>query len=270
MTHHVRVESAGDMSWRLVHADGEEIAAASAWVRPDGRCTLTISSAAHDAIAMIVPAVAAATPEEILVNVRAGRADLRDQYAAAGFMEKRTEAVYAIGVEEAVRRSEGARLPSGVSAVPLSSVQEDELRVLDDALRQDVPGADGWRWPPSDFREETYGAWFEPALYLVAVEDATSAPIGIARVAIHAGRPPRLGFIGTSRPYRRTGVASALLARIFAELSRRDVELITTEADVENVASTTLLTSLGAERVGGFVVMALPSRAPTSAGTDDG
>jgi hypothetical protein len=65
-------------------------------------------------------------------------------------------------------------LPAGMSLVSADAVDEDGLRLLDEALRQDVPGSDGWVNDPQEFREYTFSEWrFDPATYLVAVDDAS-------------------------------------------------------------------------------------------------
>jgi hypothetical protein len=46
--------------------------------------------------------------------------------------------------------------PEGVVIISAVDAFENQLRLLDDALRQDVPGAAGWKWDPGDFHEETF------------------------------------------------------------------------------------------------------------------
>jgi ribosomal protein S18 acetylase RimI-like enzyme len=57
-------------------------------------------------------------------------------------------------------------------------------------------------------------------------------------------------MIGVLSAYRRRGLASALLARVFGPLAARGEKIVTAEADATNVASNTLLRKLGG-RVGG-------------------
>jgi len=47
--------------------------------------------------------------------------------------------------------------PEDIVVISAVDADEDHLRLLDDALRQDVPGTAGWQWDPGDFREETFG-----------------------------------------------------------------------------------------------------------------
>jgi ribosomal protein S18 acetylase RimI-like enzyme len=144
--------------------------------------------------------------------------------------------------------------PNGLELVSADRVDMGRLRELDDELRQDVPGSDGWRWNAADFRDEMASTDFDPSVYLVAVD--RGAYVGIVRVWM--GRTvPRLGFVGVSRPYRRRGVALALLSRAFGILASRDIPEVTTEIDESNTASRGLLEGLGARRVGGSVELIL-------------
>jgi RimJ/RimL family protein N-acetyltransferase len=135
---------------------------------------------------------------------------------------------------------------------PFAHVRADEadldrLRLLDDELRQDVPGTDGWRWDEDGFREETFQPAFDPALYLVAVDGGEY--VGIVRVWMNP-RGPRLGFVGVRRSQRQHGLGRALVAAVFAELHSRGIAEVTTEIDDENVASRALLEGMGARPVG--------------------
>jgi ribosomal protein S18 acetylase RimI-like enzyme len=149
------------------------------------------------------------------------------------------------------------RAPAGVDAVRADAVEEGTLRLLDDELRQDVAGTDGWRWSAADFREETYlSPHFDPAVYLVAT--AGGEPVGICRVW---SRPedPQLGFIGVRRSLRRRGIARWLVGETFAVLQARGEREVWTEVDEMNVGSRTLLEGLGGRAVGASLELRRPS-----------
>jgi GNAT superfamily N-acetyltransferase len=138
--------------------------------------------------------------------------------------------------------------PPGAEAVRADRVEEGVLRLLDDELRQDVPGTDGWRWTAAGFREETYlSPHFDPAVYLVATVEGDH--VGICRVWIRPERP-RLGFIGVRRGVRRRGIARWLLGEVFAVLRARGEREVWTAVDESNVASRALLEGLGGKPVG--------------------
>ena len=173
-------------------------------------------------------------------------------------MVNRREHVYAIPTDPTVTGLTNVAVPAGFQILTADRVNEERLRELDDELKQDVPGADGWTWDRQGFRNETYDAPdFDPATYLVAVEQATGRYAGLVRVW---NRPngPRLGLIAVARPYRRRGLARLLLAQVFAILQQRGATDLVAEVDVTNTSSNRLLTSLGARRTGGSIELIRP------------
>ena len=164
----------------------------------------------------------------------------------------RRESYYRIPTDPVVTGLAGAVLPAGLDVLSAADADITRLRLLDDALRQDVPGCEGWRWDAGQFRAETFGPFFDPATYLVAVDRASGQYAGLVRIwRNRAG--PRLGLIATLAPYRRRGVARALLGQAFAVLTARGDTSVVGEVDDTNVASLSLLTGLGARRYGGSV-----------------
>lgn len=240
--------------WRAT-IDGSAAGTARALRRPDGRAFVALRSVASDAYGPLLEAVTAELPGPLHANVRSDDLERLESLRAQGFEVGRRESDYVMPVAEACERLRDARLPDGYSAVRADQVAEDTLRELDDALRQDVPGTDGWRWDAEGFREETYDSdAFDPVLYLVAVGDASREHVGIARVWAKPDAP-RLGLIAVSPAHRQRGVARGLLAGVFAVLAERGAAEVVTEIDDDNEASRSLLIGLGARRVGGFVEM---------------
>jgi GNAT superfamily N-acetyltransferase len=143
-------------------------------------------------------------------------------------------------------------LPAGLDVLSAADADITRLRLLDDALRQDVPGSAGWRWDAEQFRAETFSPFFDPATYLIAVDLASGQYAGLVRIwRNRAG--PRLGLIATLAPYRRRGIARALLGQAFAVLAARGDTGVAGEVDDTNVVSLSLLTGLGARRYSGNV-----------------
>jgi ribosomal protein S18 acetylase RimI-like enzyme len=210
-------------------------------VRPDGRCFLRRPDAVPDS-----------ADRDLYVTVDEADADARSICKRLGFVVDRRESIYTVSTDPILTGLRDVECPNGFLCVSADRVDQDRLRVLDDALRQDVPGTDGWRWGPDAFREETFSADFDPETYLVAVEQASGEYVAIGRVWNNASGP-RLGLIAVLPPYRRRGLARALLARTFEVLHERGQTDVSTEVDDENVASTSLIRSLGARRTGGSV-----------------
>ncbi|HVS84276.1 MAG TPA: GNAT family N-acetyltransferase [Gaiellaceae bacterium] len=204
------------------------------WVRPDGR------RFAHGEPDGELP------PGELFASADAADTERLAALAALAFEPLRRELHLLLPVT--VPR---VAAPEGIRLLHADEVPERELRLLDDELRQDVPGTDGWRWRPEDFRAETYESpQYDAAVYLVAA--VGDEAVAIARVWLRPERP-RLGFVGTRRELRRRGISRWLLGEAFAVLRERGHAEISTEVDEANVASRTLLDAIGGRRIGAAV-----------------
>jgi len=216
-------------------------------IRPDGR---RFVRAGH---------VPDARAGELYCTVDEADADALRSCERLGFVVNRRESRYALPTDPDRTGLRDAALPEGFAVVTADEVDEERLRLLDDELRQDVPGTDGWRWDVAGFRAE-FDSAFDPATYLVAVDVASREYAGLVRVWNNPGGP-RLGMIGVLPAYRGRGLARALLARVFAVLHERGRSEVSTEVDDENVASNALLGPLGARRTGGSIELVRPGHA---------
>ena len=207
------------------------------WTRPDGRCFVF---GEPDGQLPLGPAYATADEAD---EAR------REALERLGFGVHRRELDLRLPTDPTAWNVSVAEPPPGVAFVRADRVEEGRLRLLDDLLRQDVPGTDGWQWSPEGFRDETYeSADFDPATYLVAL-DESGEEIGLARVWMR-GSGPRLGLIGVRANWRRRGIASALLAAVLTEVGSRGLPELRTEVDETNVASHELLFGFGPRTVG--------------------
>lgn len=238
--------------WRALDGD-ENIGVAEAFVRPDERCFVFFASCRADAYGPLLAAVAEELGHDLYVTVDEADFEARDLHEQLGFVVHRRESEYLIPTDPEVTGLRGVEAPPGFVLVCADQVQGDRLRVLDDTLRQDVPGTDGWRWTEAGFREETFDSPdFDPAIYLVSIEKSSDEYAGLVRVW-NKQNGPRLGLIAVLPPYRRRGLAKVLLARVFDVLDERGKTDVSAEVDETNVASTSLLEALGARRTGGSI-----------------
>jgi GNAT superfamily N-acetyltransferase len=205
-------------------------------VRPDGRCFIRL-----DELDLSIDG-------ELYIDVDEADASAVSRCIDRGFRVNRRESVYRVPT----RREGGCVMPTGVAFLRADEADEARLRVLDDVLRQDVPGTDVWRWDPQGFREELGQLAFDPSIYLVAADALDGEYIGIARVWNNR-KLPRLGFVGVIRTRRRLGIGGALLDQIFSVLASRGQAEVLTEIDDTNVASRALLAAYGARRCGGTI-----------------
>jgi ribosomal protein S18 acetylase RimI-like enzyme len=247
------------VTWRAF-ADGQVAGEAHAMLRPDRRWYLSVDTWIATAFPVLVSAVTGDLRQDLhTILDEEDEAGLRD-WAAAGFTALRREHHYQVPAGLGVTRPAGAILPAGMSLISADAMDEDGLRAFDDALRQDVPGADGWVNDPHEFREYTFDdRHFDPATYLVAVDDVNQACAGLARVWNDPGHP-RLGLIGVMPGYRRRGLAKVLLAAVLAPLRGHGISEVAAEVDATNTASNALLLGIGARRTGGSIELA--RRAP--------
>ena len=246
---HVTREGATN-NWRAL--DGSTVAGeVSVWRRPDNRSQLFFDAWRLDAYLPLTLAVARDLGQDLYTMLDDAEFDAFDACVSAGFTVNRRESYFRIPTDPARTGLGTAALPPGVSVISPPAADIDRLRLLDDALRQDIPGSAGWHWEPQDFKDETFGRRFDPETYLIAVAPGGDY-VGIVRV--WRGRSvPRLGFMAVRAPYRRRGITRALLRLAFEVLRERGDQNVVAEADDENGASVTLLTSIGARRTGGSV-----------------
>jgi ribosomal protein S18 acetylase RimI-like enzyme len=237
--------------WRAL--DGDVVAGeVSARLRPDNRWFLYFDTWRADAWPPLAGAVARELGRDLYVVLEDAEYDALDACTAAGFAENRRESYYRIPADPAVTGLAAAVPPAGLGIVSAADADIARLRLLDDAVRQDIPGCEGWRWDAEEFRAEMSGRFFDPATCLVAVDLASGEYAGLVRIwRTRAG--PRLGLIATLAPHRRRGVARTLLAQACAVLVARGDTSVTGEVDDTNVAALSLLTGLGARRYGGNV-----------------
>ena len=241
-------------SWNLVRG-ADTIASAHALCRPDGRWFVSIDAWDDAAWAPLLEMMIKDLGCDLHTIVDESDEATLAGWRRFGFEVARREIDYAIPVDPGVTGLVASRLPDGMVLLAADAVDETELRLLDDTLRADVPGSDGWLNDPQEFREHSFNErYFDPATYLVALDDAVPAFAGLVRVMV-LPRRPRLGLVGVSSAYRRRGLARALLAAAFAALHDRGFTHVGAEVDATNTASIRLLEQIGGQRTGASVVL---------------
>jgi ribosomal protein S18 acetylase RimI-like enzyme len=242
----------------VAHRGEVTIGRAAALVRPDSRCFVAFGACHAGAYRPLVEAIAQHLRRELYTEIGDTDVAALQRLVDLGFVVNRREHIYTVPTDPASTGLAEVVVPVGFEVLTADRVREDRLRHLDDELRQDVPGTDGWRWDPRGFRKETYDALdFDAATYLVAIERATGRYAGLVRVWNRPGGP-RLGLIGVGRGYRRRGLARGLLARVLGVLHQRGEPEVTGEVDTTNAGSNRLLTGVGARRTGGYLELIRP------------
>src|ERR1035437_2809887 len=169
------------LTWRAV--DGDLVAGeVRARLRPDNRWFLYFDTWRADACPPLADAVARDLGRDLCVTLEDAEYEALDACAEAGFAVHRRESSYRIPADPAVTGLAGAVLPAGLDVLSAADADITRLRLLDDALRQDVPGCEGWRWDAGQFRAETFSSFFDPATYLLAVGRASGEYAGLVRI----------------------------------------------------------------------------------------
>jgi GNAT superfamily N-acetyltransferase len=246
------VRLSGSLIWRA-HDGGELAGTARAWLRPDRRWFVWFEACREDCYSPLLAMVASDVGGDLYASVDEADEAERDRLARLGFTELRREGNIVIPVGEGTGLSPRPALPAGLEVISARDADEDRLRELDTALRADVPGSDGWRWDPADFRAETYESKdFDPATYLVAVDRTSGEYAGLVRIWLRPASA-KLGLIAMLPSYRRQGAARALLAAALEVVRQRGITEVSADVDDTNPGSLAVLAGFGGRRSGGSV-----------------
>jgi RimJ/RimL family protein N-acetyltransferase len=217
--------------------------------RPDGRVVVFPSAPWTPDQTRWAVQFARSMGVSVITHISADRAGELRILTDAGFAAARREVNVEVNLVEALAAIGDARLPPGVAAISAADADLDRLRLLDDGLRDDIPGTAGWRSTPEEFASDFSGRGFNPATYLVAIDERTGEYVGLVRIWLNR-TGPRIGMFGVLPTHPRRGIALGLLARcLFAarELGHRTA---TSEYDETNKASEGLFERLGARQTG--------------------
>ena len=109
-------------------------------LRPNGRWFVHFDECADDSYAPLVAAVAENTGSDLYTYVDESDEQALGRLDRLGFVVSRREGMYVIPTDPAITGLQVTDEPDGVVIISANDAFEDQLRLLDDALRQDVPG----------------------------------------------------------------------------------------------------------------------------------
>lgn len=241
-------------TWNLVRS-GTTAASAYAVHRPDRRWFVSVDAWGEHAYGPLVNAMIADLNQDLHTRIDGADTTSLELWTRYGFEPDRREIEFLISPDPQRTGLAHCPSPKGLTLLRADEVDETALRELDDQLRDEVPGTEGWVNDPAEFHDYTYDEkHFDPATYLVAVDDDQQQFAGLVRIWANGTRS-RLGLIAVTRPYRRRGLARTLLASAFRPLHERGVVEVLTEVDALNIASLKLLASINAVETGASVVL---------------
>lgn len=235
--------------------DGEAVGAVSSWLRPDDRMFLYFVGHDRASYVPLTAAVVEALGRIVYTLVDAGDHEAVQALEAAGFDSELVEERFRIPFDKALGWLERAWIPSGFSIHPADTVDEDRLFTLDNTLRQDTLGTDGWRGDREWFHDELAEAPpFDPSAYLVAIDDGNGEYVGLVRIWRNQ-TGPRFGLVGVVRQYRNTPIAAALLKQAVTAASKWGYDAFVAEASPANKVIYPRMERIEAESMGQFLQM---------------
>lgn len=205
-------------------SDGDQLV--RALLRPDGLWLLKLPDKPSSWGALVQARPAGVDPLLVITSTEGWRQPLQD----LGFRAVHTEQVWRIPVRAVTHppvQSENHDL------VPVLGCDLARVVELDNTVRHQIPGTQGWAGSLADLRDELADDEFDPQLYLIAVHRTTGSYDGLVRIWNRHPRP-RLGCVGVRPQWRRTRLAPALLSSVAATLRHRGVSEILTETDLAN------------------------------------
>lgn len=245
MIMHVRRTSSD--TWEVSN-DGGRFCTVRTLVRPDGRCFIRFPAERQDSWPALADRVQADVGRDLYVNTDEADTASVARLISSGFVQNRREQRWIIPIDSA--RVVTAVPSDAIRLIKGDAVDLDRLRGLDDTIRNDIPGTDGWCSSREEFADSSVNdSEFDPELYLVAEHRRTGEYVGLVRVWVKA-TGPRLGCVGVTSGSRRTRVARDLINAVIEVLAARGYEHLVTETDTNNYASFGLASHHGGVKAG--------------------
>lgn len=214
--------------WLSLAHDGTVVGSLTGYHRPDDRWFLRLIGEGREPL---VGAAQADLKTPVYVSVHISEVEA---YAAIGFETEMAQEAFRLRFEDVLPRLRKGTLPAGFALQAADAVDEERLFELDNHIRNDMPGTDGWRGDRAMFHDELRDVpVFDPAGYLVAIHLASEDYAGLIRMWRNPSEP-RLGAIGVHRDYRRTRIGAALLRTALKAASEWGSETFTSETSLSN------------------------------------
>ena len=237
----------------LAMRDGEAVGAVRPWKRADDRLFLHFACHEMSAYPPLLEMIDREFGRPVFTHVDAGDRDLVDLFTEADFRTEMTSERFRVRFDRALALVKRGQVSPGFSIRPANGVDEDRLFALDNLLRRDMQGTEGWRGDRRMFREEIVESPpFDPASYLVGIDERSGDYAGLVRIWRNPDGP-RFGLVGVLPRYRRTPLAAALLNQALSAAARWGYETFLGETSLDNEVTHPRLKRLGAESLGQFL-----------------
>ncbi|MES9603207.1 MULTISPECIES: GNAT family N-acetyltransferase [Actinomadura] len=242
----VEITRVADRHWHALE-DDLVVGRGYAEHRPDGRLFVSIDAWHDAAFDRLAEAMPAELPAPLYTVVDEADAELTARWRRAGFRIRRREWEYVVPTDPRATGLGGALPPPGVTIVPAGQVDEDLLRAVDRAIRDEVEATVGW-WqsmPAEVLPRPADDTVVDPSKYAVAA--APDRYLGLIRVV--TVRRPRIGLLAVRAGEQRRGIARALLAHALGTLHQSGFDAAWAEVQESNRAASALIEGIGARSV---------------------
>ncbi|MES9537829.1 GNAT family N-acetyltransferase [Actinomadura sp. NPDC000600] len=216
--------------------------------RPDGRLFVSIDAWQDATFDQLAEAMLAELPAPLYTVVDEADVDLTARWQRVGFTIRRREWEYVVPTDPQVTGLDKVLPPPGVTIVPAGQADENLLREVDRAIRDEVESTVGW-WqsmPAEVLPHPGDDTIVDPSKYAAAA--APGRYLGLIRVV--TVRRPRIGLIAVRAGEQRRGIARALLAHALGKLHDSGFTTAWAEAHESNRAAVALLEDIEARQVG--------------------
>ncbi|MCC9305861.1 GNAT family N-acetyltransferase [Kitasatospora sp. RB6PN24] len=246
----VIIRRAAETQWQAV-VDDRIVGHGDVSQRPDGRLFVSIDVWQEAVFGRLAAAMLADLPTPLHTLVGEAEVDLKSRWEQVGFTVGRREQEYVLATEPGDSRLDASQPPAGVTILPAGAADEDLLRALDRAIREEVEATVGWHTMPAEVLPRPAGTTLvDPSKYAVAVRNGQYA--GLVRV-VPVRRRARIGLIAVRADQHRLGIGRALLTHALGSLQRAGTDSAWAEVDASNTAAIALFEGIGAQRTGGTV-----------------
>jgi len=238
----VMITRVADKQWHALD-DDLVVGRGHAVHRPDGRLFVSIDAWHDAAFDRLAEAMLTQLPAPLHTVVDEADVDVMAGWRRAGFTIRRREWEYAVPTDPRTTGLDAVLPPPGVTIVPAGQADEDLLRAVDRAIRDEVEATVGWQSMPAEVIPRPEGDTIvDPSKYAVAA--APGRYLGLIRVVTVIR--PRIGLIAVRAGEQRRGIGRALLAHALGTLHRSGFTEAWTEVQETNHAASTLFEGIGA------------------------
>ncbi|MGW2858746.1 GNAT family N-acetyltransferase [Streptomyces sp. NPDC001205] len=236
--------------WEAV-ADHRVVGRGDVSHRPDGRLFVSIDVWQDAVFDQLATVMLAELPQPLHTVVGEGDDGLKASWERLGFTLGRREQEYVLPTDPRETGLGAPRPPAGVTLLAAGEADEELLRVLDRAIREEVEATVGWHTMPAEVLPRPAGCTLvDPSKYATAVRDGEY--IGLVRV-VPVRRRARIGLLAVRADQRGQGIGRALLAHALGALHRDQITSAWAEVDESNAAASALVEGAGARRSSGYL-----------------